>query len=74
VINPAAATAEGTPIYGMPVLHVSEAKSIIICNRGWRSAYSGVDNPLYEQENTAALLGDAAETVPKLLEDYRKAK
>ncbi len=71
VINPAATTAEGTPIYGMPILHASEAKAIIICNRGLGSAYSGVKNELYEQENAITLFGDAAQTVPELMDDYQ---
>ena len=73
VINPAATTAEGTPIYGMPVLHASEAKAVIVCNLDEKPGYSGVDNTLYDQENVITLWGDAAQTVPMLLDDYRKA-
>ncbi|NLY70325.1 MAG: NAD(P)(+) transhydrogenase (Re/Si-specific) subunit beta, partial [Clostridiales bacterium] len=47
VINPAANTEEGTPIYGMPILNVEKAKHIIICNYDLQPGYSGVDNPLY---------------------------
>ncbi len=43
VINPAANTAEGTPIYGMPVLEVDKAKSVIVCNLDTKPGYSGVD-------------------------------
>ena len=68
VINPAAKTAEGTPIYGMPVLNVTEAKHIIICNKDTKPGYAGVNNPLYEQEkNVTLFLGDAAQTFDKLL-------
>jgi len=68
VINPAAKTAEGTPIYGMPVLNVTEAKHIIICNKDTEPGYAGVNNPLYEQEkNVTLFLGDAAQTFDKLL-------
>lgn len=66
VVNPAANTAEGTPIYGMPVLEVEKAGHIIICNKDTKPGYSGVDNPLYTRENVALLLGDAAETVVRL--------
>ena len=68
VVNPAAATAKGTPIYGMPILKVNEAVRIIICNLDAKPGYAGVPNPLYEQENVTLLLGDAAETVGKLVE------
>lgn len=66
VVNPAANTAEGTPIYGMPVLEVEKAGHIIICNKDTKPGYSGVDNPLYTRENVTLLLGDAAETVVRL--------
>ena len=69
VVNPAARTAEGTPIYGMPVLNVDQANHIIICNKDTSPGYAGVNNPLYEpQENTILLPGDAAETLSNLLE------
>jgi NAD(P) transhydrogenase subunit beta len=69
VINPAAKTAEGTPIYGMPVLSVDEADYVIICNKDTRPGYAGVNNPLYlPRHNTIVLLGDAAETLSTILE------
>ncbi len=72
VVNPAARTAEGTPIYGMPVLNVDEASYVIICNKDARPGYAGVDNPLYvPRQNTIALFGDAAETLGTLLEKLR---
>ena len=66
VVNPAANTAEGTPIYGMPVLNASEAKHVIVCNFDDKPGYAGVPNPLYEADNTIMMLGDAKETVAKL--------
>jgi NAD(P) transhydrogenase subunit beta len=73
VVNPAAATAEGTPIYGMPILRVSEAKHVIVCNKDTQPGYAGVDNPLYGYANVTLLLGDAAETVAKLVERLDEA-
>ncbi len=67
VVNPAANTAEGTPIYGMPVLNAADAKNVIICNFDLNPGYAGVPNPLYESENTVMMLGDAKETVAKLI-------
>ncbi len=68
VVNPAANTAEGTPIYGMPVLEVDKARHVIICNFDLKPGYSGVENPLYHKaEGVTLLLGDAKDTVGKLL-------
>ncbi len=66
VVNPAANTAEGTPIYGMPILNVKEAKNVIVCNLDTKPGYSGVDNSLYDMPNVHLLLGNAAETVKKI--------
>ncbi|HAV20543.1 MAG TPA: hypothetical protein DCX02_01300, partial [Firmicutes bacterium] len=63
VINPAANTAEGTPIYGMPILRAYEAKHVIIFNLDTKPGYAGVDNPLYSMDNATLVLGDAAETL-----------
>ena len=68
VINPAANTAEGTPIYGMPVLDAAAAKSVIICNFDENPGYAGVPNPLYKMDNTLLLLGDAKETVSRIID------
>ena len=68
VLNPAAREAEGTPIYGMPVLNVDQAKHIIICNYDLKPGYAGVENPLYtRKEGVTMCLGDAKETVGELL-------
>ncbi|WP_213974978.1 NAD(P)(+) transhydrogenase (Re/Si-specific) subunit beta [Tepidanaerobacter acetatoxydans] len=71
VINPAANTAEGTPIYGMPVLEVDKAKSVIVCNLDTKPGYSGVDNSLYELPHVHLLLGNAADTVKELIESIK---
>ena len=74
VLNPAARNAEGTPIYGMPVLNVDQAPYVVICNYDLKPGYAGVENPLYTREEGVALLtGDAKETVSALLSDYQKA-
>lgn len=67
VVNPAANSAEGTPIYGMPVLNAERAKHIIICNYDRNPGYAGVPNPLYDRDNVTLLLGNAAETVTTLI-------
>ena len=66
VTNPAANTAEGTPIYGMPVLDVEKAPMAVFCNFDDKPGYAGVPNPLYEAENVLLMLVDAKESVGKL--------
>ncbi|MBP5407514.1 MAG: NAD(P)(+) transhydrogenase (Re/Si-specific) subunit beta [Bacilli bacterium] len=73
VLNPAANTAVNTPIYGMPVLKVADAKEIYIFNYDTKPGYAGVDNPLYERENGVHIyLGNAFDTLSKVLEDLNK--
>ena len=68
VINPAANTAEGTPIYGMPVLKAQEAKKLVICNFDTKPGYAGVENPLYAADpNVLLMLGDAKESLQKMI-------
>ena len=67
VTNPAANTAEGTPIYGMPVLAVENAPQIVFCNFDTKPGYAGVPNPLYEADNVLLMLGDAKESVQQLM-------
>ena len=72
VLNPAARNAEGTPIYGMPVLAVDEAKEVIVCNMDLKPGYAGVENPLYKRERGVYLcLGDAKQTLMDLINDIR---
>lgn len=72
VLNPAARNAEGTPIYGMPVLAVDEAKEVIVCNMDLKPGYAGVENPLYKRERGVYLcLGDAKQTLMNLINDIR---
>ncbi len=73
VLNPAATYAEGTPIYGMPVLSVNDCKNIYIFNYDLKPGYAGVENPIYTRENGVHLyLGNAAETVQKFIDDIDK--
>ncbi|WP_321365450.1 NAD(P)(+) transhydrogenase (Re/Si-specific) subunit beta [uncultured Desulfuromusa sp.] len=67
VVNPAAIESEGTPISGMPILRAQDAKNIIVCNVDGNPGYSGVPNPLYANNKTILLLGDAKETTISLL-------
>ncbi|MGQ9651830.1 MAG: NAD(P)(+) transhydrogenase (Re/Si-specific) subunit beta, partial [Phycisphaerae bacterium] len=69
VVNPAAIDSQGTPISGMPILLAHEAHTVIVCNLDDRPGYSGVENPLYRQPHAVLLLGDAKETLDRLLCD-----
>lgn len=69
VVNPAANTAEGTPIYGMPVLNVEQSRHLILLNYDTKPGYAGVENPLYTKSSGVSLmLGDAKETLAALLQ------
>ncbi len=67
VVNPAAIASEGTPISGMPILLAQDASHIIVCNFDKNPGYSGVANPLYENNKTIMILGDARETATNLV-------
>ncbi len=69
VVNPAAATTEGTPISGMEILKVHEARQVIVCNLDDRPGYSGVSNALYGRSNAILLFDDAKATLARVLED-----
>jgi NAD(P) transhydrogenase subunit beta len=69
VLNPAARNAEGTPIYGMPILNVDHCKNIIFFNYDLKPGYSGVDNPIYLRKTGVWIIeGDAAVTLPEIIE------
>ena len=66
-VNPTAAEDPGSPIAGMPVLHVWEARNVVVFKRSMASGYAGVQNPLFFRENTRMLFGDAKERVEDIL-------
>src|SRR5699024_9708282 len=67
VVNPAAIELEGTPIYGMPIIRADQAKQVIVCNYDTKPGYAGVDNSLYTKERVSLLLGDAKDSVEKMI-------
>jgi NAD(P) transhydrogenase subunit beta len=74
VVNPAAIDIEGTPISGMPILTAHESRHVICCNFDKKPGYSGVENSLYQKTNTIMLLGDASQTVHRLLASLTNGK
>jgi H+-translocating NAD(P) transhydrogenase subunit beta len=67
VVNPAAKTTPGAPIYGMPILNADEGKQIVFMKRSMRPGFAGIENELLFDEKTTLLFGDAKDTMSKLL-------
>ena len=67
IVNPSAIDEPDSPIAGMPVLEVWNAKTVIVMKRSMASGYAGVENPLFFKENTRMLFGDAKESVDTIV-------
>ncbi len=71
VVNPAAHR-QGSPLFGMPILDVEQAKNVIVLKRGQGKGFAGIENDLFYRDNTRMLYGDARETVGKLVQALKK--
>jgi NAD(P) transhydrogenase subunit beta len=67
VTNPAAKTDKSSPLYGMPVLDVEKATTVLFLKRSLASGYAGVENELFFRENTMMLFDDAKKTVENII-------
>jgi NAD(P) transhydrogenase subunit beta len=72
VTNPAARNEPGSPIYGMPILDVDKAGSVVVLKRSMASGFAGIDNPLFYDAKTAMLFGDAKSSVGEVLSEIQE--
>ncbi len=71
VVNPAAKTDASSPIYGMPILEVEDAKMIIVNKRSMKPGYAGIENELFFQPKTSMLFGDAKNVLQQLISEVK---
>ncbi|HEU4909264.1 MAG TPA: NAD(P)(+) transhydrogenase (Re/Si-specific) subunit beta [Propionibacteriaceae bacterium] len=71
VVNPAAETTPGAPIYGMPILHANRARQVVFMKRSMRPGFAGIENELLYEPTTTLLFGDAKDTMSKLLAELK---
>ncbi len=72
VVNPAARTDKGSPIYGMPIIDVDKAKTVIVMKRSMATGFAGIENPLFYEPNTKMLFGDAKKVMQELVTEFKK--
>ncbi|HMP74241.1 MAG TPA: NAD(P)(+) transhydrogenase (Re/Si-specific) subunit beta [Kiritimatiellia bacterium] len=73
VVNPAARTDASSPIYGMPIINVDEAKTVFILKRSLAAGFAQIENPLFFLDNSRMLFGDAKATVTALVSQFKDA-
>lgn len=71
MVNPAALDDPGSPVYGMPVLNVWEAKNVIVLKRSMNPGYAGIENQLFFHPRTKMLFGDAKASIQKLVSEVK---
>ena len=73
VVNPAAREDKSSPIYGMPILDVDKAKTVIVLKRGMAAGFAGIENMLFHAPATSMLFGDAKASLSKLVSEVKAA-
>jgi NAD(P) transhydrogenase subunit beta len=71
VVNPAARNDPGSPIYGMPILNVDQARSVIVLKRSMNPGFAGIENELFYDERTSMLFGDAKSSLTRLVTEVK---
>jgi NAD(P) transhydrogenase subunit beta len=71
VVNPSATEEPGSPIYGMPIIEVHNARTVFVLKRSMSSGFAGVQNPLFFKSNTRMLFGDAKESISGLVSEFK---
>jgi NAD(P) transhydrogenase subunit beta len=71
VVNPDARNNQGSPIYGMPILNVDQAQTVVVLKRSMNPGFAGIENPLFFNPKTVMLFGDAKESITKLIGDVK---
>ena len=74
VVNPAAQTSRESPIYGMPILEVHQARTVFVIKRSLGAGYAGVKNELFERDNTLMIYGDAKKVLQDLVSELKQAQ
>jgi len=73
VVNPAARNDKSSPIYGMPILNVDQAKAVIVMKRSMNPGFAGIENELFYDAKTSMLFGDAKASLSKLVTEMKNA-
>ncbi|MDA9143804.1 NAD(P)(+) transhydrogenase (Re/Si-specific) subunit beta [Gammaproteobacteria bacterium] len=71
VVNPSATEEPGSPIYGMPIIEVHNAKTVFVLKRSMSSGFAGVQNPLFFKQNTRMLFGDAKDSIGGVVSEFK---
>ena len=71
VVNPAALDDESSPIYGMPIIEVHRAKTVIVLKRSMNPGFAGIENALFFNDNTRMFFGDAKASITGLIAEFK---
>jgi len=71
VVNPAAREDKSSPIYGMPIINVDQARNVFVLKRSMASGFAGIENPLFFKDNTTMIFGDAKKTLQEVVSEFK---